>query len=139
MTTEQVEDLKDFITKQLEAHGFSSIVEEASARVSQEVYNVENRLSSKKDNLIQFLQEVSNALNEYSNRDYDTIIKRFNKNLTDTQVEAIVVTSNNKENSSEDLRTLPDYIGIVRVIDDMIDKIQNDNGTENIDDDNRNQ
>lgn len=139
MTTEQAEDLKDYISEKLDTYGFSVVVEEAHVRIREKLYDSEKISLTEKDSLVLFLKEVSNVLNNYSNRDYDSIIDRLNTNLAEGQVEDIVVASNDKQEPYLELKTLPDYIRIVKIIDEIILEIQNDNSTDSKNDDNTDQ
>lgn len=120
MEPEEAQELRIFITNQLERNGFSFIAEQANKRILEKLEYAPEELHIPKDPdpeqlLIDFLTETIEVFRNNSNENYGEMIAKINKNLYGGKIEGIMVELPG-ESELYDLYRLPNYSEIYHML-----------------------
>lgn len=120
MEHEEAQDLRIFLTNQLESNGFSFIAEQANKRILEKLEYTPEELQIPKDPdpeqlLIDFLTEIIEVFRNNSNENYGEMIAKINKNLYGGKIEGIMVELPG-ESELYDLSRLPNYSEIYHML-----------------------
>lgn len=125
MKAEEANSIIEHLIYQLNANGFSEIVTKVNTRLEE---NYEENEFERNPNslLISFLYESIDVLESLSNRNFNDLIKQFNKlNDGERRIETISVEITNQvEPITFDLKLLPDYEEIIMTFESIIEEIK---------------
>lgn len=120
MTLQEAEELRLFLIDELLKYGFSPIVEQANKRLLEKFDKDKDPGDDQNDpNQVQlltdFLFETIQVFRDFSNKNYQELITKINKNLDGEKIDAIVVELTGKSNVFN-LSELPNYYEISNML-----------------------
>lgn len=128
ITSEQANDIRDFLIKELNNNGFGDIVTEVNTRLEEE-YEEENFERQPRYLLDFFLTQSIEVLENLSNKNFQGLINRFNEfTKGEKKIETInVELLNSGEQVYYDLSELPSYDKIISTFREILQEIRKQN------------
>ena len=129
ISTEQADDLLEYLREQLDAHGFQSVNDEIHIRFKEAIDNEnEELLLSDRINMLRwYITNVNEIFISISNnRVIEESIEKINKNLDSEsyKIEDILLYSTDEDDKEVfDLKTLPNYNKITVVFSSILETI----------------
>lgn len=128
ITSEQANDIRDFLIKELNNNGFGDIVTEVNTRLEEE-YEEENFERQPRNLLDFFLTQSIEILEDLSNNNFQGLINRLNEYTNgENKIETInVELLNSGEQVYYDLSELPSYDKIISTFRNILQDIRKEN------------
>ncbi len=128
ITSEQANDIRDFLIKELNNNGFGDIVTEVNTRLEEE-YEEENFERQPRYLLDFFLTQSIEVLENLSNNNFQSLINRLNEfTKGENKIETInVELLNSGEQVYYDLSELPSYDKIISTFREILQEIRKEN------------